>query len=150
MRATTVRQDTLDIGRVTARGSQRLTSFAPSAQDLAAASVDVPFPIYPSLPRLARPLLKDEIAHAWIPTMDANGAVQLAVTPCPVLGQLGGVIELDCSIEPGASGSPLFVRDQDSVLFAGVIVARGQDDTAGIAVATHAHLLLELSLPDLQ
>lgn len=147
MRAITPHQDILTVGQVLARGSQHLTAYAPTAQDLAVASVAVSFSVDAALPRLARPLLQGEVVQAWIPTLGVQDAVQLAVKSCPVLGQSGGVVELNCVIEPGASGSPLFVEDEGVLTFGGVLVARGQDDTTGIAVATHAHLLLAMQ-PD--
>lgn len=145
MRAITLRQDILTVGEVVARGEHQLTAYAPSARDLAVASVwGTTFPVNQNLPRLERPLLKGEIAQAWIPSLDENGAVQLSQKNCPVLGQAAGVIELNCTIKPGASGSPLLIEEEGQMVLAGVLVARGRDDTAGIAIAAHAHLLLSL------
>lgn len=45
--------------------------------------------------------------------------------PCHVEGRSGPVAVLDCEVAPGASGSPVLVRDGKDLRLAGIIAARG-------------------------
>ena len=144
MTATTSQQTEVRIERVEARGSIDLRSYTPSVQDIATAGLSEGLSATAPLARLMRPVLKNEVIQAWIPFRNQYDLVEISVLSCPVLGQAGGLIELDCHIQPGASGSPIFAEDQRHLKLAGILVARGQDANKGIAVAAHAHLITEL------
>ena len=144
MTATTLHQTEVQIEHVEARGSVDLTSYSPSVQDIATARLSEGFSVTAPLARLMRPVLQKEVIQAWIPFRNQYGLIEISVLLCPVLGQVDGLIELDCQIQPGASGSPIFAEDQRHLKLAGILVARGQGGNKGIAVAAHAHLITEL------
>ena len=144
MTATTLQQIEAQVVSVEARGSNNLVPYATSVQDIATARLSEGFSVDAPLARLMRPVLQKEVIQAWIPFRNHYGLVEISVLSCPVLGQADGLIELDCHIQPGASGSPIFAEDQRHLKLAGILVARGQGANKGIAVAAHAHLITEL------
>ena len=144
MTATTLQQIDAQVERVEARGSVDFAPYAPSVQDIATARLSEGLSGNAPLVRLMRPVLQKEVIQAWIPFRNQYGLIEISVLLCPVLGQADGLIELDCHIQPGASGSPIFAEDQGHLKLAGILVARGQGGNKGIAVAAHAHLIAEL------
>lgn len=132
------------IGPVVARGSELSAQFATTSRDLALANLEAPLLRATRLPRLERPLLAGEIVEAWVPRVDGIGNVEATRISCPVLGQSGTLIELDCVIRPGASGSPVFVNEFGKTTLAAILIARGQEGQEGIAVAAHIHATLPL------
>lgn len=132
------------IGLVVARGSELSAQFARTSRDLALANLEAPVLRATRLPRLERPLLAGEIVEAWVPQVDGTGSVAVKRISCPVLGQSGPLIELDCVIHPGASGSPVFVDELGKTALAAILIARGQDEQEGIAVAAHIFAALPL------
>lgn len=116
---------------------------APS-RDLALANLEAPLSRATRLPRLEHPLLAGEVVEAWVPQVDGIGNVEATRISCPVLGQSGTLIELDCVIRPGASGLPVLVDELGKTHLAAILIARGQDGQEGIAVAVHIHATLPL------
>lgn len=144
VRVRLVDQSSRVLGSIIARGSQYLGAYPPSARDLALVRIvadPAPQDRIHQIPKLTRALRAGEQARVWIPFVDSHGAVRLMHRSCPVLGQADGVVELACHTQPGASGAPVFVLDRQGWALAGVLVARGQQANAGIAVAAHAELL---------
>lgn len=132
------------IGPVVARGSELSAQLSTTSRDLALANLEAPLLRATRLPRLERPLLAGEIVEAWVPQVDGIGNVEATRISCPVLGQSGTLIELDCVIRPGASGSPVLVDELGKTTLAAILIARGQDGQEGIAVAAHIHATLPL------
>lgn len=92
----------------------------------------------------AAPVLRRQVTAGEILRLDWSDGTSPRSLPCPVLGQAGPIIELDCEVSPGMSGAGLYLRDGAGAdRFAGLLSGRGRDANTGIAVALHAEVITD-------